>query len=142
MAMRLHTRDQAPKEGEREAAEQAWKQVSLVQQLPQPQECLPLLFWQAFMPLKMCACFNTAKRCCACTLQWQPSREGYLRFLTESKEVYETLEGIVAEAHHPDCEHSPLRYYTDLTVAAVPSSRHLFIRTLRAHAMTLTESAR
>ncbi|CAL5228825.1 g12026 [Coccomyxa viridis] len=59
VAMRLHTRDQAPKEGEREAAEQAWK-------------------------------------------QWQPSREGYLRFLTESKEVYETLEGIVAEAHHPD----------------------------------------
>ncbi len=31
MAMRLHTRDQAPKEGEREAAEQAWKQVILVQ---------------------------------------------------------------------------------------------------------------
>lgn len=28
VAMRLHTRDQAPKEGEREAAEQAWKQVS------------------------------------------------------------------------------------------------------------------
>lgn len=38
-------------------------------------------------------------------MQWQPSREGYLRFLTESKVVYETLEGIVAEAHHPDCEH-------------------------------------
>ena len=39
-------------------------------------------------------------------VQWQPSREGYLRFLTESKEVYQTLEGIVAEAHHPDCERS------------------------------------
>ena len=28
-----------------------------------------------------------------------------MRFLVESKAVYETLEGIVAEAHHPDCEH-------------------------------------
>ena len=35
--------------------------------------------------------------------QWQPTREGYLRFLTESKAVYETLERIVAEASHSEC---------------------------------------
>ena len=29
-------------------------------------------------------------------LQWQPSREGYARFLAESKVVYECMEGIVA----------------------------------------------
>ena len=59
----------------------------------------------------------------ACTLQWQPSREGYLRFLTESKEVYETLEGIVAEAHHPDCEHLRSCHNSDLTRAAACSRR-------------------
>ena len=48
-------------------------------------------------------------------VQWQPSREGYLRFLTESKEVYQTLEGIVAEAHHPDCERSFVPLFSDGT---------------------------
>ncbi|CAL8470900.1 g10442 [Coccomyxa elongata] len=59
VAMKLHTRDQAPKQGQRESEEKAWK-------------------------------------------AWEPSRPGYLRFLTESKEVYETLESIVAEASHPE----------------------------------------
>ena len=40
----------------------------------------------------------------SCTLQWQPTREGYLRFLVESKEVYNTLESIVTDAQHSDCK--------------------------------------
>ena len=36
--MRLHTRDQAPKEGEREAAEQAWKQVGLALSVFEPHQ--------------------------------------------------------------------------------------------------------
>lgn len=38
-------------------------------------------------------------------MQWQPTREGYLRFLTESKQVYDTVESIIAEAPFPECEH-------------------------------------
>ena len=44
---------------------------------------------------------------CSCSLQWQPTREGYLRFLTESKAVYEMLERIVVEASHPECARPP-----------------------------------
>lgn len=51
--MKLHTKDQAPKEGGKEAAK-----------------------------TPMAA--------------WQPSREGYLQFLAESKAVYDALEGIVS----------------------------------------------
>ena len=39
-------------------------------------------------------------------MQWQPTREGYLRFLVESKEVYNTLESIVTDAQHSDCKFS------------------------------------
>lgn len=49
--------------------------------------------------------------CCA-LLQWQPTREGYLKFLAESKTLFETLEDIVLAAPHPDCEshsHSALQ---------------------------------
>ena len=52
VAMKLHTKDQAPKEGGREAAETPWA-------------------------------------------KWRPTREGYLRFLSESKLVYEALEDAV-----------------------------------------------
>ena len=38
-------------------------------------------------------------------LQWQPTRQGYLNFLAESKVVYDTLERLVAEAPRPECEH-------------------------------------
>jgi hypothetical protein len=44
---------------------------------------------------------HDSSRCC---LQWEPSRAGYLRFLTESKEVYETLENIVTQASFPECK--------------------------------------
>jgi heme oxygenase len=59
VAMKLHTKDQAPKEGEQAAA-------------PKP------------FP------------------KWQPTREGYLKFLAESKTLFETLEDIVEAAPHPD----------------------------------------
>lgn len=36
-------------------------------------------------------------------LQWQPTREGYLQFLAESRLLFQTLEDIMAEAPHPDC---------------------------------------
>lgn len=37
-------------------------------------------------------------------LQWQPTREGYLRFLVESKLVYDALEQIVQQASVPECK--------------------------------------
>lgn len=36
--------------------------------------------------------------------KWEPSVEGYLRFLVDSKLVYETLERIVEKAAFPFCE--------------------------------------
>lgn len=37
-------------------------------------------------------------------MQWQPTREGYLKFLVESKLVYDALEQVVQEASVPECE--------------------------------------
>ena len=36
--------------------------------------------------------------------QWEPSHRGYLQFLAESQVVYNTLDGIIAEASHPECK--------------------------------------
>lgn len=36
--------------------------------------------------------------------KWDPTVEGYLKFLVDSKVVYDTLEDIVQEAPHPSCE--------------------------------------
>lgn len=57
VAMKLHTREQAPKEGAKEV----------------PKENMP----------------------------WAPTREGYLRFLSESKAVYEILERVMLDGKHP-----------------------------------------
>ena len=62
VAMKLHTKDQAPKEGGREAAPTPWA-------------------------------------------KWQPTRRGYLKFLNESKRVYEALE----EAVRSRDEYAPFR---------------------------------
>jgi heme oxygenase (biliverdin-producing, ferredoxin) len=35
---------------------------------------------------------------------WEPSADGYLKFLVDSKVVFDTLEGIVNEASHPSCK--------------------------------------
>lgn len=36
--------------------------------------------------------------------KWEPSVEGYLRFLIDSKLVYDTIEGIVQRAAYPWCK--------------------------------------
>ena len=36
--------------------------------------------------------------------RWEPTVEGYLRFLVDSKLVYDTLERIVEKAAFPECE--------------------------------------
>lgn len=36
--------------------------------------------------------------------KWEPSVEGYLRFLVDSKLVYDTLEKIMEKAPFPECE--------------------------------------
>lgn len=36
--------------------------------------------------------------------KWEPSIEGYLRFLVDSKVVYDTLESIVDKAAYPACK--------------------------------------
>lgn len=61
-AMKLHTRDQSPKEGQRAESEN---------------------------PVQ----------------QFTPSREGYLRFLAESKAVYDVLEKVVQDAPKPEYAH-------------------------------------
>lgn len=58
VAMKLHTKDQAPKEGGQET--------------PKPQQA------------------------------WAPTREGYLRFLTESKVVYDAFDQLVKDQKHPE----------------------------------------
>lgn len=59
VAMKLHTKDQAPKEGGKEAAKQPFQ-------------------------------------------QWKPTKEGFLRFLVESKVVYDTIERVIQEAPRPE----------------------------------------
>lgn len=36
--------------------------------------------------------------------QWKPSIPGYIKFLVDSKKVYDTMESIVEKASHPSCE--------------------------------------
>lgn len=35
---------------------------------------------------------------------WDPSVDGYLKFLVDSKVVFDTLESIVSVASHPSCK--------------------------------------
>lgn len=64
------------------------------------------------MHLQLCAITWLGSACPHCLLltarvvisQWEPTREGYLRFLVESKTLFQTLEDIVAQASHPECE--------------------------------------
>lgn len=58
VAMKLHTKEQAPKEGQAPAKNPMAK--------------------------------------------WEPTREGYLRFLVESKAVYDAMEGIMKDGSHPE----------------------------------------
>ena len=45
-----------------------------------------------------------AQNAFALGFQWQPTREGYLKFLVESKVVYDALEQVVQQAPVPECK--------------------------------------
>lgn len=36
--------------------------------------------------------------------KWEPSMDGYIKFLVDSKKVYDVMETIVAKASHPSCK--------------------------------------
>ncbi len=44
-----------------------------------------------------------AARCRAAAPQWKPTKEGYLSFLIESKAVYDCMESIMATGDNPIC---------------------------------------
>ena len=97
VAMKLHTREQAPKEGQQEAAPRP-KAVSVPGTLAP--RCCPYKPGPASMlnvPLPSSP-----------SSQWAPTREGYLSFLVESKAVYEVLETVVQDKTHPECECQPV----------------------------------
>lgn len=57
-------------------------------------------------------------------VQWQPTREGYLQFLAESRLLFQTLEDIMAQAPHPDCAPYPhsLSFALSYVLSAVLSA--------------------
>ena len=69
---------------------------------------------QCALSLPHSICCHTASARAICShgdgrsTQWEPTREGYLKFLAESKALFQTLENIVEEAPHPDCGHLTL----------------------------------
>ena len=36
--------------------------------------------------------------------KWEPTKEGYIQFLVDSKAVFDTMEDIVEKAAHPSCK--------------------------------------
>ena len=51
--------------------------------------------------------------------KWQPSVEGYLRFLVDSKLVYDTLDSILANSDFPSCE-SPISFNVQMGAPFFP----------------------
>lgn len=47
--------------------------------------------------------------------KWEPTIDGYLKFLVDSKLVYDTLEKIVDKADFPECKYFLLLYFIVLT---------------------------
>ena len=88
VAMKLHTKDQAPKEGEREAAANSWAEVRRGRGKRKRRGHRASLF-STLNPAPLSSLH-------APFTQWKPTREGYLRFLNESLAVYEALEEAVA----------------------------------------------
>ncbi len=109
VAMKLHTKDQAPKEGGKEAAPQPFQKVNL-----HIHELLHRLCCKVESVLSLASTLIPA----ATLLQWEPTREGYLRFLVESKLVYDALEQIVQQAPVPECESSYHQGHFTLQCAA------------------------
>ena len=52
----------------------------------------------------LCARKSSNAYALALLLQWQPTRDGYLKFLVESKVVYDALEQVVQQAPVPECK--------------------------------------
>lgn len=44
--------------------------------------------------------------------KWEPTVAGYLKFLVDSKIVYDTMEAIVAKAAHPSCKSNSPQYHS------------------------------
>lgn len=93
-AMRLHTREQAPREGKAAA--------------PKPDK--PVRIGDHGGPVwPACtghACHGRSNRTLGhpCTLQWEPKLAGYMQFMAESKVVYDTFEELLAAGAQPYCE--------------------------------------
>ena len=51
------------------------------------------------------------------SVQWQPTKQGYLNFLAESKILYDTIESIVAESSHPEGAFPSIIYVLNFQIA-------------------------
>lgn len=95
VAMKLHTKDQAPKEGEREAAANSWAEVRTQEVCERARvrerKNAPIPTTTLTTPPP-----PSTSRPAPPSVQWKPTRAGYLRFLSESLAVYEALEEAVA----------------------------------------------
>ena len=100
MAMKLHTKEQAPKEGQRAPEQKPMVQVRApLRRRARARRCDDLALRSAAV-----AAPPDAPRCARRRrAQWQPTKEGYLSFLIESKAVYDCMEGIVATDSNPIC---------------------------------------
>jgi hypothetical protein len=122
VAMRLHTREQAPKEGKAAVAPES---------KPMPQARPARARWLVCCSrarvgaacrgvaaaqrsaaltchcLRVCGYLRAARSLLALSLppapQWQPTREGYLAFLLESKTMYDAMEGLMQSLDNPIC---------------------------------------
>lgn len=97
VAMKLHTREQAPKEGQAERKPES-KPMPQVRASPGRVNDIDASL-RSFVALTSCVC----RVYCVPVAQWQPTREGYLSFLVESKAVYDAMEGVMASGAHPMC---------------------------------------
>jgi hypothetical protein len=126
VAMKLHTKEQAPKEGGIEvpkpvkAVRGMHVQLQTANGVHDSAGLGPA--YSATAAAGPCACKLLAAytltcsawaflqiliynlRVSFCCLQWAPTQQGYLQFLAESEVVYNAFESIMQEASHPECE--------------------------------------
>ena len=98
--MKLHTKEQAPKEGQRAPEQKPMVQVRAPPRRParsRRHDDLALRCAAVAPPPDASRCAHLRHA------QWQPTKEGYLSFLIESKAVYDCMEGIVAKDSNPIC---------------------------------------
>ena len=132
MAMKLHTKDQAPKEGGKEAAKQPFQQVRQSMCGDQLQSCAgaqPDMHLQAAVNVGAGGPESKHRllSMSISLMQWKPTKEGFLRFLVESKVVYDTIERVIQEAPRPECETPALRaamLWGGLKWYALPLAHH------------------